>query len=476
MDFSFLNSNYRCLSLSGLLCACLLWSNAVSAAQVTPAEIKALEKRFRAISTEVYSDLVRQNRFAKNSFKTIEALEQETLNLASQDKHVQAIYLIRKHLNLIKNNIDNRSIFYLIEVLLAHNEWNTANEILATVRSEGDKSLLSNVTFVYAKYFINRKEWSKALENLDGVINDLPTEDANYALLLQGIADQNLKKHRTAVKYYSRISETSKYHSLAVLNTAVAYIRQGWWTDAKLIIDKLLENPKAKVSDEMVNRLYLVSGYSLLEQGYYRHARDAFRNISLDSQYTNRALLGIALTATNQEDFIGALNAINILKQKKSQDLSVDESHLLLPYIYEKLKQHMTASKGYTEALGFYQVRIKSINSLMTPELGLSQEIRISANKSKLHLGDNIINFTRQFPKSFLENHSALESLRQHVDDNMKKNTRQKFERFYAAHTLMLKRMTRSLLDTRIGFLNSYMSQSRFGLARLYDNSVVNNK
>lgn len=336
--------------------------------------------------------------------------------------------------------------------------------------------MLSNVTFVYAKYYVNRKQWSKTLKNLEGVLNDLPTEDANYALLLRGIAEQNLKNHRSAVKYYARVSETSKYHSLAVLNTAVAYIRQGWWTDAKIIIEKLLDNSKAKVSDEMVNRLYLVTGYSLLEQGYYRNSRDAFRNISLDSQYTNRALLGIALTAMNQEDFIGALNAVNILMQKKSHDLSVDESHLLLPYIYEKIKQHMTASKGYTEALGYYQNRVKAINSLMNAGSKTPLDIKISANKSKLLLDTNIIDFTRLYPKSFLENHSALESLRKHVDDQMNKRTRQKFEHFYTEHTLMLKRMTRSLLDTRIGFLNSYMSQSRFGLARMYDNSVIDNK
>lgn len=438
-------------------------------------QISALEKRFRSVSTAIYSDFVRQKKFGNKRFKTVNDLEQEVLDLVSKKKSIQAIYYIRKNLKLIEENIDSRAIFYLVDQLLLHNEWNTASKILQIVKDEGDKSLVSNVTFLFAKYYANRKHWPATLRNLAGVINDLPTEDAHYALLLQGISEQNRKNHRKAVKYYNRVPANSPYYAISMLNIAVAYIRQGWWTDAKLMIEKVVKNPGSKTNDEIINRMHLVNGYSLLKEGYFRNSRESFRNITVDSQYANRALLGIALTATNQEDFIGALNAINILKQKKSLDLSVDEAHLMLPYIYEKLKQPLTASSSYTAALTYYQQRIAAVNKLIETQIKASQNITISPDKSKLSIGNTEVVFTRFYPKSFLQNHTELVNLKSHTN-SLSPGVKKKYNKLYNDHLAMLKLMAESLLRERIKHLNSYMSQSRFGLARLYDNSAVPTK
>ena len=470
MDFS---SPRLSSKLYGLLLFCSLVTPSVQAKSVSSEDIDQLESRFRTISAAVYNHFAKSQPFGNKRHTNLKALEEDIKTQIHQGKHIQAIDAVKRHLSLIKKNIDNRSIFTIFDLLLAHNEWNTANTLLKEVEHEGDKSLTANVSFIYAKYYMNRGQWKNALSNLRGIKDDLQTEDANYALLLQGISLQRLKDHRGSIKFYNAIPVSSKYHAHAVLNIAVAYIRQGWWTDAKIVIEKLLDDHRAKITDEMTNRLHLVTGYSLLQQGYYRNSRQAFRNIDVKSRYANRALLGIALSASNQEDYVGALNAISILRQKKTLDLSVDEANLLLPYTYEKLSQNLTASKSYSEALSFYQKRVSEIEKLIDSEKSTAKNIKIINDNNSLLIGNNHIDFSRHYPVSFLQNHAELDKLKEHVEKSSSDSIKTKFRRLYADHGLMLKNMARNLLNIRVSHLNSYMSQSRFGLARLYDNSVA---
>lgn len=268
---------------------------------------------------------------------------------------------------------------------------------------------------------------------------------------------------------YSQIAKTSKYYPIARLNIATAYIRQDWWTDAHIEINNILNHKEIKTNKEMVNRLYLVLGYSLLRKEFYRDSREAFRNIEIDSKYFNKALLGISLTATNQEDYIGALNAINILKEKQSFDLSVDESHLLLPYIYEKLEQNLTASASYTDAQSYYQSRINNINTIKN-KTDISAE-KILRNNSQLVIENNVIDFSKHFPISFLENTARLNKLSKFKSNIKNKKIISQLNIIKDKHHQLLTKIVSVIFDNRLTYLNSYMNQARFGLARLFDNS-----
>ena len=219
----------------------------------------------------------------------------------------------------------------------------------------------------------------------------------------------------------------------------------------------------------MINRLYLVLGYSLLRKEFYRDSREAFRNIEIDSVYFNKALLGIALTATSQEDHIGALNAINILKSKKSYDLSVDESHLLLPYTYEKLGQNMTASASYTEAQQYYKNRISNIKALSLKE-SLTAKI-ILDNNNVINVENNIVEFTKYYPLSFLENTAKINALEKHMNHISNEKLKKEYRTVKNTHNYLLHKMLGDMFNKRLSYLNSYLNQSRFGLARLFDNS-----
>lgn len=438
-------------------------------AALSAVKFESLEKEFQSVSSQIYASLSQNLRQCKGKTTSLKRLNSQLEKLVKQSKPIIGLCLIRNHLKLIKTNIDNKEIFSIFQYLLDNNNIEFANKIYQIAKNESDQSFISNLSFIYAKYYIKREQWNKSLHYLKGSYNDLTRKDANLALLLTGIALQKIKQHRKAVKIYLKIPQKSEYYPAARLNIATAYIRQGWWTDAHIKIEDLIKNKKINTHNEMINRLYLVLGYSLLRKEFHRDSREAFRNIEIGSAYFNKALLGIALTAANQEDYIGSLNAINILKDKQLIDLSVDESHLLQPYLYEKLNQNMTASASYASAQTYFRKRIEDITAIKNHHQITAHKL---LNKDQLlKVENNIITTSRHLQRGFVANNVQLEKLKSYQPYISNKNLSKQYRALKDKYNLAFKSVINDVFEQRIAYLERYMNQSRYGIARLFDHS-----
>ncbi len=460
------------LTISLLICFQIATTK-VSAQPTNDAQITELNRNFNRLSSQIYRYYADSE---KHKLNDIRQLEQQVRQLGD-DKGISAIALITGNLEIIKNNIDDTSIFYFIALLLKYNELGTANDLFSTIKTDGEKSLISNASFAFAKYYLSQNSWQAVIDSLNGTFDDLATEDANYAYLISGIALQRLKEHRKAIDYYNEVPQASKYYPHAQLNTAIAYIRQGWWTDAHLKIAALLRNNQIDMADEVINRLYLVLGYSLLQKEYYRDSREAFRNIGINSQYKNRALLGIALSAENQEDHIGALKVLALLKDRNTAELSVDESYLLIAYIYRKIEQNMTASASYSAAIEHYEKRIHGIDLLLRNKEALHSLVNPSASNGSVILDENLSEFNEALPRSLLEHTVIIKGLIDFLkkpSNEIEKDYLEQLNNLQDQYQGMLSELIGHFLTQRKKYLQSYISQSRFGLARLYDSSESN--
>jgi hypothetical protein len=241
------------------------------------------------------------------------------------------------------------------------------------------------------------------------------------------------------------------------------------------VIQNSLKSAESPEQEEALNRLYLTLGYSLLSQKNYRDSRDYFRYISVDSLFSNRALLGITLTAANQNDFVGALNSAHILKDKQTYALPVDESYLLIPYFYEKLQQPTTASAGYLEAINYYKKRITEVQSLIDSEIDLGNYPINTNINTTLEIENNPVNFSADYPDYFFENYSSLKIYARYLEQIDNEEIKSKYEQLKSQYEHTIVKMIRHILIKRVEQLNSYMGQSRFGLARLYDSNLVDN-
>ncbi|MBI3560599.1 MAG: hypothetical protein HY080_02635 [Gammaproteobacteria bacterium] len=426
-----------------------------------------LNRHYYQFSAEFYAAYLRQQK--PPGYKTVEQLDSAVSTLTKNNQPIEATALVVQNIALIKKNIDNPKTLDFVELLLEQNEWKSAENLFSAVKEDGSKGLISNVNYLTAQYFFVRSQWNAVLSNLEGISGDLPRERQYHALLMQGIALQHLKKHRPALGLYEKIPPASKYYTPARINIAIADIRQDWWTDAHVEINTLLASPSMRNHYDTSDRLYTILGYSFLQQQYYRNSRDAFRNVGVDSPYANQALLGIALTAANQDDYIGALNAVRILKGKKSLDLSSDEAYLLMPYFYEKLQQPATASAGYNEAIQYYESRINGINQLLqTDATAFIKGITFNGEQS-LSLQNNAIDTANRCPVAFVTEYLSLTQYKQLVAKLNQQKLSQSIATLETQYTAQLQEIVTAALRERISFLTDYMNQSRYGIARLLD-------
>lgn len=461
------------LYLTIALSVCALWLAATATADTAPPlvveqeEFARLNQQFQRFTADFYPKYARL--LTPIIYQTPEQLDAAVEQHLVNKEPLLATAVLHANLPLIKTHINNPKVIDYITLLLDQNEWQSANALFALAQEEGSKTLISNLAYLVARYHFERNDWQRTLELLNGITADLPQERSQHALLLQGIALQQLKKHRDAIKFYDKIQAPSQHYVLARLNMAIANIRQDWWTDAHIIIEDLLKHPLVTRDDAMIDRLHTTLGYSFLQQRFYRNAREVFRNVGQNSVYANQALLGIALAAGHQEDYIGALNAARLLKEKQEPDSTVDEAYLLLPYFYEKLQQPATASAAYDEAVQYFTNHINAINTTMLIDLpGFRKQHHFDGNH-RLHLQNQLIDIPKHVPRSFMHSYQQLGHYQSHVDRLGDKQLSLQFSRLMDDYALALYHLTHKALDGRISQLTHYLNQSRYSIARLFD-------
>lgn len=353
----------------------------------------------------------------------------------------------------LHKNPDSDAFQQLFSLLLERQLLPIASRLFDVAQQNADSYTLSRLNYLLAVYQYNEGNIASAQTNLKRIEirNALSQQESDYATLLFGLTLQHERKHRAAVKYYTNISAKSPYYAHARLNIAVAYIRQGWWTDAKLAINDALDNTQSPPTDEMYNRLLLVLGYNQLQNAFYRDARDVFRKVTLDSQYSDRALLGIGLCALNQGDYIGAINAFSILKEKSATNISVTEAHLLFAYAHEQMGEKALASAQYEAAIAYYNQRIL-------------QESQASASLAALDANAQTAHV--RIENTIMQKQKILNAL---ADAALPTQLHQKIGQLKAEYTHLLQQEQHHTVTINIELLTSYLSQAQYGQAKLFD-------
>jgi hypothetical protein len=456
-------SNWQSLILPVLLFVGVITSFTASAKQDDLLNtIEGLDQKFQHLSIEYFRSHVGK----VEKIRDIDQLVSRVKELQRLEDKEAAIQLIYNNIDTLKLNALHTSLIDFFKFLLKQNQWLMAKEIQQIILQSGDDLNLLNSKVYLAAFYADHLKWSTVLTTLGDNFNQLADVDAAYAYLLQGSALQHLKQHRKAINSYAKIPLSSRYIIYAQLNTAIADIRLGWLSDARKKIKTMIENPNSDIDKEITQRLYLILGYALLQREYYRDARTAFRNISLDSRYSSKALLGIALSATNQGDYIGGLSALAKLKKLKTNDLPYDEAFLVQPLLYQKLKQPLSVASTYSEAVDHYTQRIAEVEALRSTKRN-PENLHLDTQTGDVTIGQLRLEYIQNYPASFFTNRSSLiRQLKNTSQDKLKK----KLQNLLEAYNKTAKTILDNLLQQRQKFLASYLNQARYGLARHYDN------
>ncbi len=162
--------------------------------------------------------------------------------LLSQKQLVEARQLIVNNLDTLAatRNSSHPAIVSISDNLLKSNERQLAEKIYSLTEGSGNLANMAYLNFIFAKYYARHRQWHRVKALVDDTFIDLSGDDVDYAYLLQGNALQYLKEHQKSVDSYNNIPASSPYYIHAQLNIALASLRQGWLSEARSILDKIL--------------------------------------------------------------------------------------------------------------------------------------------------------------------------------------------------------------------------------------------
>lgn len=421
-----------------------------------------LDSRYQETTTSAFRTLAGDGRF-KVAEASLEALLAKTEESVSQHDRKATVAYIVANRETIRQHIDHPRTPALLQKLLDNYATKLAEELLELAQKEANNYSLGRFRLAFARYHAERGEWQSAIGQLSEIEigYDLDTLEGDEANIAYGVALQGLKQHRKAVDYYDRVNLDSPYYRIAQLNTAAAYLRQEWWSDAQIAIEKALASTPSRL-DETTDRLHTVLGFSQVQYGFYRDARESFRNVRVDSPYASKALLGLGIAALHQEDMVGAINAFTHLKERDADDLSVAESYLLSAFTLDQLGQTRTASAAYTEATAFYQQTLSRCE-------GLVARIRASdtAPWNAVEEVFPVISPARR--AELLELLDKTEMVDALIEARLGSHLAQNLEALHRDLSTALLEKAVEAIEERKRVVQSYLGQANYGLAQLYD-------
>lgn len=445
------------LERSVLTALLLLLSQTTVAAPLAP---DLLQTHIENVSLRSFVRMVERNSQRCEMFSTPEGIAMD--NAEQEPLLAMACFasaVERQGLSAVDGSIEA-----IAQLFLQHGLVEPVHQLLSHAQNSGRRADQARLRFWLARYALETKNWTQAQRHKAQITNrySLSADQQDYLSLMRGVLLQLNRQHRHAIALYENFSENSPLYPVAQANLALAYISQGWWTDAYREIDQLLARPMEK---PFHNRLRITKGLSQLQQGFYRDARKTFRSVDRDSRYTGNAWLGIGLAALHLNDHPGALNAFQHLRATAGD--TVDAHALLVAYTYERMGELVLAEASYTEAIAHYQNQINRYDARLSelsqgnlPNKLISDFDAIA--QVPFFLGQD----THPTPPALLRQYRLLVSLSEHVDDMALRNELNRLQ------GLQKQRLAQQLYDEyqrRREQAQSYLSQSQYGLATVYD-------
>lgn len=242
-------------------------------------------------------------------------------------------------------------------MLLAFGMTEQAQQVFADHLGQGEPAVVQDTARLYlARLHYQMGRFDEARTNLAALQGALPAELAEEAATLNVnlyIAEHGAPSLDKARQLLEPLGESPH---LALLNLGHSAARAQDPVRAQRYYRTLLESPPP--SDPERSSEYLAIrdkaltalGYSYLQQKDYASAKDAFRQIRLDTALANLALLGYGWSAASYHDFVLALKPWQALSKRSLLDPAVQESLIAVPWAYEQMGSAGAALIAYSES------------------------------------------------------------------------------------------------------------------------------
>ncbi|MDH3532583.1 MAG: tetratricopeptide repeat protein, partial [Gammaproteobacteria bacterium] len=211
--------------------------------------------------------------------------------------------------------------------------------------------------FFLAKIWKQRGYLDRAQSALANLNDRLPENLRREARMLQAQIMIERGQYNAAIALLQEWQGKTEWASYAKFNLGVALVRSGNIDAAAEILDAL--GNLEPFSDELMalrDKANLALGYSLLQDGQARAAKEPLQRVRLEGPFSNKALLGVGWADAEAENYRRALVPWMELRGRDLLDSAVQESMLAIPYALSRLDSISQAADHYLNAIeAFYE-------------------------------------------------------------------------------------------------------------------------
>lgn len=305
----------------------------------------------------------------------------------------------------------------------------------------------------YSAYRYQRYE--EALTYLKKIDDSLDEDLVYHALLVYGLIYFEQGDYEKSKLYLKRVDKSSKHYLSAQYNLGLISMRSTWWSEAEEYFNNAIGQINIKYLDKeqsfILDRLYLTIAYSQVSRKSFRSAKESFSNVSLNSPIKMRALMGIAISEIGLGNLGKAASILKIISAKDKSTVKYD-ALVSLPQVYQN-------SGNIKETVSYYNKAIDEMASVKKKIVAKSVPL------SSFDIGGDW---------EMSEINKRVITIKQLLDDKEISNKNIKSLKNSHDRLVLLKSI---YMDSKVKVLNdlltNYITQSKYALAVVYDQSVV---
>ncbi len=323
----------------------------------------------------------------------------EALYYAYQDRYFEALERldaeIAQHYRVDERELDSLHPF------IGHAEFSVGDfelyyrmhhragrAIRAVLEADVDDAVRNEAAYRLARIHFQKDQSQAALRALDGIRGPVPEAIRGDVAFLRANLYLATGRPSEAVDVLRRLQGPGSLKGFSAYNLGIALLQDGR-QDAALA--QLERSGRLRASDAaglaIRDKSNLLLGALRFESQEFDAAQRSLDRVRLAGPFSNQALLRAGWADASAENFERALVPWNLLAERESTDIAVQEAWLALPYAYSKLDVHGRAALLYGQAvesldgeLGKVDTSIANIRDGEFLKALVREEIRLDAN------------------------------------------------------------------------------------------------
>lgn len=171
-----------------------------------------------------------------------------------------------------------------------------------------------------------------------------------------------------AIEVLKNFSGNSEWEAYAQFNLGVALVKAGQLEEGTELLKEVGNLDPFSISHELNalrDKANLALGFAYMRDNRAVDAEAHFQLVRLSGPLSNKALLGLGWSYTNQGRYKEALTPWLELQNRKALDTTVQESLIAVPFTIEKLGKPRLAMQHYQHAIDAYAKEIDRLEDVM---------------------------------------------------------------------------------------------------------------